>query len=897
MKLVFALSADARTYPDFPGSARGVLNEAVVGPAGLVQILETQLGLTGPQPAEAIRVAAYLKKLRAARLANGAAFYTASLDKDPWGTSRLLLRWRDELVLAGWTGVAVGAARVDHLAAVEAIAAPLPPGLADRLQALLTALAPRPELPLKAVANLEPLPLLPLAWRRLLRALTDCDVEVAPLAPAPTTAAGDLARLQAFLSNGSKTPFEGDGSLAFVGADTALMAAEAVAEWLAAAPGDLGEDTVVLCPEGDSALLDQALRSRGLPALGQSAASPWRGALQILPLAFAIAWRPFDPKPLLDLLHLPRPPVGRVAAARLAYALSREPGLGGEAWKRAWTRIEERLRERFAGHPEAETQVASRLARWREWTNGGLHDRADGIDAAEARAIAARVAQWAVQADARAGDPLLLKLTGAASALIAAIGELGEARLPGLLLDRMIADVLGGGARNPGHVAEAGPLRSIAAPSSLWGPAKTIVWWGFTGPGPTVKPAPWSRDELTRLADAGVDLDPPEVAAERLNWGYAHAVQMAGERMIFVQPALSADQETMSHPLAHQLRPMLEHGGEAVHWRAEQILEQSQTTLAGRLLERREAMIGRPPQAVSLWSTPQPLIDALDDRVESATSLEHLLECQLRWLLRNVADLSSGSVGDLPNVNQLIGNVAHELANQVFPPGELKEPHAVRADVEARFDDVVDAIAAPLRQPEFAGDLARARVQVPASLGQLAAILKARGFQVVGSELARSAKLADGLKVHGRLDLLVERAGAPTVVDLKWTRSAKRRTAEVSDGRAIQLATYGAIATPDAPSPAAGGYFLLNQRRMIADRLSGLSDEPVEAPRTAGETWGAVVQAWRAWRTTTKAGQAVATGLTETLPDSVAALALKPGETPCQYCELTTLCRVGALEA
>jgi hypothetical protein len=220
----------------------------------------------------------------------------------------------------------------------------------------------------------------------------------------------------------------------------------------------------------------------------------------------------------------------------------------------------------------------------------------------------------------------------------------------------------------------------------------------------------------------------------------------------------------------------------------------------------------------------------------------------------------------------------------------------VQTEAEARFDEVVGAIAAPLQQPEFAGDLARARSQAPAALGQLAAILKERGFRVVGAELERSADLGDGLKVRGRLDLLVEKHGQPSVVDLKWTRSARRRLTEVREGRAIQLATYGAIARSDVGEPAPGGYFLLNQRRMIADAASGLSDEPIEAPRGADETWTAVLDAWRAWRGLAQGGQAIATGLVENLPADLADLALKPGETPCQYCELTTLCRVGALE-
>ena len=147
-------------------------------------------------------------------------------------------------------------------------------------------------------------------------------------------------------------------------------------------------------------LLDRALQARGLPALGQSAASPWRGALQVLPLAFAASWAPFDAKALLDLLLLPRPPIGRNAARKLARALAREPGTGAAAWDRAWAELEADLAERFADHPSAEAEIARRRARWREWTTGGLYSRADGIPADAARRIAARVGQWAVETDA-----------------------------------------------------------------------------------------------------------------------------------------------------------------------------------------------------------------------------------------------------------------------------------------------------------------------------------------------------------------------------------------------------------------------------------------------------------------------------------------------------------------
>src|SRR5690606_34605410 len=123
------------------------------------------------------------------------------------------------------------------------------------------------------------------------------------------------------------------------------------------------------------------------------------------------------------------------------------------------------------------------------------------------------------------------------------------------------------------------------------------------------------------------------------------------------------------------------------------------------------------------------------------------------------------------------------------------------------FDTLLSAIAAPLQQPEFAGELAAARTRVPAALAELSRLLREKGLEVVGTELEREASFANGLSVLGRLDLVVRH---PTkgagVIDLKWTRSVNRRRTELADGRALQLATYGAIADPAAGTPAPGAY-------------------------------------------------------------------------------------------
>ena len=129
-------------------------------------------------------------------------------------------------------------------------------------------------------------------------------------------------------------------------------------------------------------------------------------------------------------------------------------------------------------------------------------------------------------------------------------------------------------------------------------------------------------------------------------------------------------------------------------------------------------------------------------------------------------------------------------------------------------------------------------------------------------------------------------------VDLKWTKSAKRRRTELAEGRALQLATYGAIADPAAAAPAPGAYDLLNQRRLVGPVGAIVSDEEVEAARSLADTWTDLMGTWRLWRDLAAKGVALGTGLPEASDHFPEGLGIIPGQEPCQYCELTSLCRV-----
>ncbi|WP_460448297.1 PD-(D/E)XK nuclease family protein [Alsobacter sp. SYSU BS001988] len=890
MDLIFGLACDGRVYPDFPGDGAGAFDAAVVGPAGLLDILELALGLTAPQVSQAARTAAYAARLRSASADLPPPFFARSFAADPWATARLLLAWRDELIAGGWDRQPIGSPRLDQLARLEDRSADMPLGEAERLWAVSEALACRPNIPIRSISVVEPRDFLTPVWRAVIDAIAACGASLTFAATTPEAPDGDLAHAQKFLAGGELRPLAGDGSVAIVGGDTAIMCAEAVAEWLAAGDEASLNGTVVLCRDGDTALLDHAFEARGLPRLGISTRSPFRGALQVLQLAFATAWQPFDASSLLDLMMLPKPPVSRKAARRLARALAKEPGIGGPEWAKAWAKVEADLATRFANAANPTQETDRRLSQLKAWTRVGLYDRAQGIPAPEARSIALRVAEWAVAADGGRPDALLLAVAGAARSLVAAIDGLGQERLPALLLERMIELVLADGASHPDRVATAGGLRGVRSPGAIWGPAQRVIWWGFGGPGERPPVSPWSQAELTMLAQRGCHLESAEAAAARIGFDYARPVHMARAQIVFVRPATMGSAASTSHPLAHQLAPLLSPAASKIACQAETLLSAPSATIAHRLIARRTLPLIACPQPQRHWTLPVSVAERLSGRTESASSFERLMGCQLRWVMHDVLRLSPGRIAEMPRIDQLIGTLAHDVARRVFRPGPIADDDWLKPGITSAFEAAVQAIGTPLLLPEHAGELALARHLVPSALLDVARMLRRDGMEVEETEADRTLALGDGDAVQGRMDLLVrDSAGRLGVIDFKWTTSRKSRSVEVAEGRAIQLATYAALAGPGAATAA---YYLLRQRRLIGPPDGFFAEADSATDRGLKQTWLDLLTSWRAWSGLAGQGTGLATGLHETAEGYPASLPFAPTPNPCRYCEFTTLCRV-----
>jgi hypothetical protein len=324
----FGLSIDSGAGTHFSAA----VGRSALGPLGLLNVLETHLGLLRAPVSQSERVVQMRQCLRAAMTAP--RFYARSFEADELGSAATLLGWRDMWFEHGWSGtLAAGAGasagnRLADMVAVEALASSaVAPGLGQRLADVASALQHRrPQI--ERIELLDPLADFPLAWRRVLQHLPVVDASMVEPAGRSGTMLRDLQDALCHARDGeraSRLAWRGDGTLRVVRAETVLGAAQ----WQAMQMRQGHASHVVVAPSGGS-LLDAALAAADRPRLGLAGASTLRPALQLVPLAMQLLWAPLDFSALLQFLTHPLHPIHPMARRRIAERLADAPGIGGK---------------------------------------------------------------------------------------------------------------------------------------------------------------------------------------------------------------------------------------------------------------------------------------------------------------------------------------------------------------------------------------------------------------------------------------------------------------------------------------------------------------------------------------------------------------------------------------
>jgi RecB family exonuclease len=282
---------------------------------------------------------------------------------------------------------------------------------------------------------------------------------------------------------------------------------------------------------------------------------------------------------------------------------------------------------------------------------------------------------------------------------------------------------------------------------------------------------------------------------------------------------------------------------------------------------------------------------------ESASSLESLLGCPLRWALTYRADLRAEGVAELPAGNLLFGTLAHQLlgAFLVEHRDALPEPAAARAMLLERFDEAVEAEASALLQPGQVETMQRVRFLIARAGETLVAAIRGGGFRVEGCEVEVSDRRFADAGLAGFIDLLLSHPEhGQVVVDLKWGGWSFCRDL-LLNGRALQIALYAHAVRRGKRRLPPTAYFILSEARFLTLHRGLFEPAVVVEGPSMEETLAAAEAVYGEARVELGAGELVAPPLLDEESPQAVRREDYPlqVEAPCTFCDFGGICGVG----
>lgn len=925
MRLTFGMQLDGTEWSREAAS----VGEMRVGPLGLLDVLETHMGLLGLHDHPARRIDQYRTRVEACDHAD--AWFHQSFQADPWSTAKHLLALRDELIGAGWDGTAGedDGPRLRALAEIERQQLPLSAGFGDRLIAAMNELNHWKSLPISRIILTERRNELPPIFDELFKLLEGMNVSIDQAAIMPTgDGESNPALVQCALA-GSKENGDlqqDDDSLLLIECSDEWEAAEHVARWLAATgPSDetriSNADVTILCP-GDSGVLDAALRRYGLPRIGRSESSRWRMYLQVLPLVLANAWKPVDVRRLVEFLTLDPSPVPGPARGLLLDALKVEPGISGGKWREAMINIPQAYQKSAAAYGKTITDaVAGEIA---DTIDRMLaQERFDAETGIPEEHLRARC-QWVIDAFARHKEQEEeLREAVAQAREMQRLSE-GKGLLRRIEVERMLDSVIGTGTKEITREREAAPWRVITHPEQAIDSCGTLIWWNFVAEDPPARTW-WSPKESESLAARGARLEDSATLLGREAGARRRALLCARDAVLLFAPERLRGEEVWPNPLwddvriaAKKLRPDTtdKHVRNIISRRCSSLAADGVWSLATRTLPLTGVRPVPLPGGKTEFAVPMNTVERPQRLSYSAMS--DMIGCPMKWTLQSHARLVRPAAQELPDLRTMIGNLSHRIVKRLYSDTEREwTPDSAAAEVARLFDELLPVMASELLLAGSEVALHRYRSTVVAAIRTLVQEIDRLGLVVEASEQEIETEY-EGLRFKGYIDLVCrDERGERFVIDLKWASSETYYGDLVEEGRALQLASYAWLlkardvndgGETDAGSNFSdGAYFLLAKGELLG-ASEKLGQDALDSTIPPEEIWQRGRRSWEARYHELQRGITTATGVEENLigdkegmelkavrnklKESASAAELLYVQPPCRFCHFSTLCGV-----
>jgi len=807
MKITFGLHLDGQRS----WHRRDLLGQTTVGPLGMLNLLETFLGLPKPMSSEGERILQYREVL--AELDNPERFYHQSFASDQYTVARTLLSWRDNWHMHGWNGIFETTVphRLQDMAQVEKLSVGrLGLSFGERLKAVASSLEQR-EHPIESIQLIEPIDDFPTAWQNVLSKLT-----VIPHATGTQTATStNLSRLQQALINAPEVaiPWANDESIVVVRSHSRLAAAGLLSGLCSQEPSN-----TLLVAEAEGALYDTLSSAYGNARLGISDKSELRPPLQLLTLAFALAWKPLDVFALLEFLAHPMSPLPRFASALLAKAVASQPGMGGEKWQQAISDI-----KKYAGdNAEAVTEPIE------QWLQPPSIPAGENAPVALLEEIATRVAK-SFRSKLGAEDVYTQRAQHSGNAqctqiarALALLKKQGVTTISRMELSQLFEQTVVSGESSAASKPEVGSCLLATHPSAAIQPQNTVIWWNLAAPA-LPSSYPWHKHEISSLRAAGVAL--PEMGdvmeADARNW--RQPVLAAKNRLVLALPPEGEE----VHPIWLAIERVFESGSIPVR-SVEDVLENKLG------LVEPVKIPNKPLPLLRRWWHVNP--ESIPDRKwHSFSSLDKLLNNPMEWVLKYPANIAPPNILSVSGGNQLLGSLGHRAIELLHSEKDVLRwsPEEAAAWVSDKLQTLLEQEGAVLLLPGQRSTVEGFKHKLIPAVKELHRHLQSAQIVQVESEKELSGSFFMG-ELNGFIDILATRSdGQSAVLDMKWSRSKDFRS-KLQDNKHLQLAIYGESVRQKTGKWAIPAYFIFTDTKLLALDKTFFPDAMVAPSRMQG---------------------------------------------------------------
>lgn len=787
MKLIYSPYYGSRPYVDIKGRGGILFDEKPVGTAGLLDELELRTGNVRRPVPEIERLIMYVRAMREALGQDPGLFFAESFASDELGTARVILGWRDALVMALWRKETDSTDRLRGIARVEEHFHC--PGSADRWAAMERRLSGcRCVLGGLNVECRVPLASLPPCVGRVLTLLTEGGAVVTERTDvAPAAAGGTALRMVQEALLGATAPdgktLPADGTFRHVhfkfAYDARQWAAESVPAW---------EDALLVCTEPGA--VNDTLRVLGRPLLRSDIEGAPQSS-QLFLLGLSLFRNPVDAGRLLSYLRTPVNPVGKICVRKedregkpyfkplnkeLTDKLLRNGGLDG--WDDTIAAAKYNREGNEMSEPERR-EILGRFLMWKGVTTEGMVKK-DAL-----KAYLKNMRHWAdgcrmVLPD----DQGFPALSAFCSAMEMLLEDAPEEIAPGRV--SRWAEGIFAPVGMTVDTAQAGSLDCVSDMRAVVDGPHRMICVGFAGGGDAGYP--YSFLSAKECALVGV---PSMEDFSR----YAHDATVAAlssvGSLLLVTCGIDNGNAVPEHPVMTELKARFDiatEKGEDLDPEAPAERDVFETvpgetcTTEYRVDESLFKDLGKPAAEGGLKL----------DR-ESYSSIDELIQHPFDYVMEYLLGYDSYGEAQLSDLPTVKGNVAHLYVQTLIGEcgGDLD---AMEKEHGERFESIVQTCAerkgALLLAGEYGLEWGKFRRVLRKSVTELLKLIRRNGYRVEGAEVHVETDLPVIGPFHAYIDLLLKDDQDRWVVfDFKWSegRSYERR---MESRDIIQLALY-----------------------------------------------------------------------------------------------------------